>query len=49
MLQVPGDMAVSATFNIGDLSPYAEDTVQDPSDWRSDPYEEVEVDIGPCP
>jgi len=29
-LQLPGDMAVSATFNIGDLSPYVEDAIEDP-------------------
>jgi len=27
-LQLPGDMAISATFNIGDLSPYVEDTIE---------------------
>jgi len=28
-LQLPGDMAVSATFNIGDLSPYVADNIED--------------------
>ena len=39
-------MAVSATFNIGDLSPYVEDNIEDPSDLRSNPSEEGEVDAG---
>ena len=43
-LQQPGDMAVSATFNIGDLSPYVKDNFEDPSDLRSNPSEEGEVD-----
>jgi len=33
-LQLPGDMAVSATFNIGNLSPYVEDIVEDHSNLR---------------
>jgi len=37
-------MAVSTTFNIGDLSPYAEDYFEDPSDLRSNPSKEGEVD-----
>ena len=45
-LQLPGDMAVSATFNIGDLSLYVEDNIEDPSDLRSNPSEEGEVDAG---
>ena len=47
-LQHPGDIAVSATFNIGDLSPYVEDTIEDPSDLRSNPSKEGEVDAGAC-
>jgi len=43
-LQQPRDMAVSATFNIGDLSPYVKDNFEDPSDLRSNPSEEGEVD-----
>jgi len=54
-LQLPGDMAISSTFNIGDLSPYVEDAIenpsryysqQKPSDLRSNPSEEGEVDAG---
>jgi len=45
-LQLPGDMAVSATFNIGDLSPYVEDNFEDPSDLRPNPSQEGEVDAG---
>jgi len=45
-LQLPGDMAVSAMFNIGDLSPYVEDNLEDPSDLRSNPSEEGKVDAG---
>ena len=48
-LQQLGDIAVSATFNMVDLSPYVEDTVEDPSDLRSNPSEEGEVDAGACP
>ena len=48
-LQLSRDMAVSATFNIGDLSPYVEDTIEDPSDLRSNPSKEGEVDAGACP
>jgi len=29
-LQLQGEMVVSATFNIGDLSPYVKDTIEDP-------------------
>ena len=45
-LQLHGDMVVSATFNIGDLSPYVEDNIEDPSNLRSNPSEEGEVDAG---
>ena len=34
-LQLPGEMAVSATFNIGDLSPYVEDNIDKPSGYYS--------------
>ena len=40
-LQLPGDMAVLTTFNIGDLSRYVEDTVEDSSYLRSNPSEEA--------
>jgi len=33
-------MVVSATFNIGDLRPYVEDALEDPSNLRSNPPEE---------
>jgi len=48
-------MAVSATFNIRDLSPYVEDNIENPSgyysqskpsDLRLNPFEEGEVDAG---
>ena len=42
-------MAASTTFNIGDLSPYVEDTIKDPSNLRSNPSEEEEVDAGAYP
>jgi len=35
-LELPGDMAVSATFNVGDLSPYIEDEI-DFVDLRANP------------
>uniref|UniRef100_A0A7C8Z7B4 Tf2-1-like SH3-like domain-containing protein n=1 Tax=Opuntia streptacantha TaxID=393608 RepID=A0A7C8Z7B4_OPUST len=47
-LQLPGDMAVSATFNVGDLSPYVEDSVEDPSDLETNPLEDGEGDAGAC-
>jgi len=45
-LQLLRDMAVSATFNIRDPSPYVEDTIEDPSNLRSNHSEEGEVDAG---
>jgi len=39
-------MVVFATFNVGDLSPYVEDSIEDPLDLRSNPSEEGEVDVG---
>ena len=47
-LQLLGDMGVSATFYVGDLSPYVEDSIEDPSDLRANPPEEGEVDAGAC-
>jgi len=44
-LYLQGDMAVSATFNIGDLSPYIEDCFEDPLDLRSNPFKERKVDV----
>jgi len=35
-LKLPGDMAVSATFNVGDLSPYIKDEI-DFGDLRENP------------
>jgi len=43
-LLLPRDVAVSATLNICDLCPYVEDCFGDPSDLRSNPFEEWEVD-----
>jgi len=37
-------MLVSTAFNIGELSPYVEVCFEDPSDMRSNPLEEREVD-----
>ena len=34
--------------NIGNLSPYVDDTMEDPSDLRSNPSEEGEVDARAC-
>ena len=54
-LQLPGDMAVSTTFNIGNLSPYVEDNIDKPSGYYSqykppdlcpNPSEDGEVDTG---
>jgi len=39
-------VAVLATFNVGDLSPSVEDCFEDPSDLRSNLFEEWEVDAG---
>jgi len=38
-------VAVLATFNVGDLSPSVEDCFEDPSDLRSNPPEEGEVNV----
>ena len=43
-LQLLRDMAISSTFNTRDLSPHVEDTIKDPSDLRSNPSKEREVD-----
>ena len=48
-LQLPEDMVVSATFNIGDSSPYVEGTIEDPLDLSSNPFEEGEVNAGAFP
>ena len=45
-LQLLADMVASATFNFGDLSPYVQDYFEDPSDLRSNPFEEGEVNAG---
>ena len=42
-LELLGDMAVSATFNVGDLSPYAEDEM-DFGDLRANPLKGWEDD-----
>ena len=38
-------MAISITFNVGDLSPYMEDCFEDPSSLRLNPLEGGEVDV----
>lgn len=47
-LELPGDMTVSATFNVGDLSPYIEDEI-DFGDLRANPLKEGEDDAGQEP
>jgi len=47
-LQLPGDMALSATFNIGDLSSHVKDSIQDPSYLRTNSSKEGEVVVGAC-
>ena len=47
-LQLLRDMAISTTFNIGDLSPYVKDTLEDPSNLRPNPSEGGEDDAGAC-
>jgi len=37
-LQLPRDMAILATFNIGNLNPYVDDCFEDPSNLRSNPF-----------
>jgi len=44
-LLLPREMVFSATFDIGDLSPYVGDCFEDPLDLRANPLEEWEVDI----
>ena len=36
-LELPWDMAISATFSVGDLSPHIEDEI-DYGDWRANPH-----------
>jgi len=48
-LQLPGDMVVSVTFNIGELSSYVGDSLKEPLDWRSNPCEEGEFNVGTYP
>lgn len=43
-LPLPGDMAISTTFNAGDLSPYLEDQFEGPLNLRENPPKEGEVD-----
>jgi len=42
-LKLRGDMAVSATFNVGDLSPYMEDDI-DYKNFRENPFKGGEDD-----
>jgi len=46
--ELPGDMVVSATFNVDDLSPYVEDTINY-RDLRENPFKggEDDTDQGP--
>lgn len=43
-LDIPGDMSISATFNVGDLSPYLEDEFLE--DLRANPKQPGEDDAG---
>ena len=43
-LELPGDTKISATFNVGDLSPYLEDGPLE--DLRANPSQPEEVDAG---
>jgi len=47
-LELPRDMAVSTTFNVGDLSPYVKDDI-DFGDLRENPFEGGEDDAGQAP
>ena len=42
-LELPGDLVVSTTFNVGDLSPYVEDQI-DFGDLRANPLKGGEDD-----
>jgi len=42
-LELPGDMAISSTFNVGDLSPFVEDDI-DFRDLRANPFKGGEDD-----
>jgi len=44
-LQLPQDMAIVATFAVGDLSPYIKDCFEDPPNLRAKPLEEVKDDV----
>ena len=43
-VELPGDMNISATFNIGDLTPYIEDEDNDIGDLRENLLQGWEVD-----
>ena len=43
-LELPGDMAVSATFNMGELNPYEEDDI-DFGDLRESPFKRGDDDV----
>jgi len=44
-----GILLFKAHLTLGTLSSYVEDTAEDPSNLRSNPPEEGEVDAGACP
>ena len=43
-VELPGDVSISATFNIGDLTPYIEDEDEDIGNLRANPLQGGEVD-----
>jgi len=43
-VDLPGDMNISVTFNVGGLTPYIEDEDEDIGDLRVNPLQRGEVD-----
>ena len=42
-VELPSDINISATFNVGDLNPYIEDEDEDIGDLRANPLQKGEV------
>jgi len=45
-IELPSDINISATFNVGDLTHYIEDEDQNHEDLKANPLQEGKVDTG---
>jgi len=48
-IELPGDMQISPTFNVRDLTPYIEDDEEHNEDLRANPLQGEEVDAHQIP